>query len=105
MIRQRSIWARLGPLILMLVILVPACIGFSMKFRELVALSVDEDGAFAIMPVVTYLVTSVGFLFLLIFAMLRGMFRNIEKPKYDMLERERQLDEEEEQRAAEATWR
>lgn len=85
-----------GAVLLVLAILVPAGYGFGMKFRELLSLTTDSEGSFAIMPVVSYLVTSLGFFFLLIYAAMRGMFRNIEKPKYTMLDTERRLDEAEE---------
>jgi hypothetical protein len=39
-----------------------------------------------------YLLASLGFFFLLLWAAARGMFRDIERPKYEMLERERLLD-------------
>ena len=87
----------LGALLLVAIILVPAGYGFMTKFKELVLLSVHEDGAFAVMPVVSYLITTLGFFFLLIYAALHGMFRNIEQPKYAMLETERRLDREEQQ--------
>jgi hypothetical protein len=91
----RPLTKSVGGWLLFAAILIPACLGFSMKFKELLLLSGNDDGAFAVMPVVSYLVTTVGFFFLLIYATLSGMFRNIEGPKYKMLETERELDEEE----------
>ena len=77
------------------VFLVPAFVGFANKFLELLALVGDEEGAFAIMPVLNYLLASIGFFLLLCWAIGHGMFRDIEAPKHQMLETERQLDEEE----------
>ena len=53
----------------------------------------DVDGAFALTPVVNYLLASLGFLCLFGWAACNGMFHDIEQPKRDMLESERQLDE------------
>lgn len=79
--------------ILAVVILVPALYGFGSKFAEFLALVGDEDGAFTVVPILNYLLASLGFLMLFGWAMLHGMFRDIEKPKYQMLETERTLDE------------
>jgi hypothetical protein len=84
--------------ILALVILIPALIGFGTKFKELVVLADDPEGAFTIVPVLNYLLVTLGFLLLFGWAVLHGMFRNIEEPKYTMLENEERLDEEERER-------
>lgn len=76
-----------------IVILIPSLLGFVMKFGELMALTGDSnDGGFAITPVINYLLASLGFFFLLLWAALNGMFRDLERPKYLMLENERELD-------------
>ena len=49
---------------------------------------------FAITPVVNYLLASLGFFCLFFWAIYQGMFRDIEAPKFTMLENERRLDEE-----------
>jgi hypothetical protein len=68
-------------------------LGFVMKFGELVALTEGaDDGGFAITPVINYLLASAGFFFLLLWAAVNGMFRDLEQPKYLMLENERELD-------------
>ena len=41
-----------------------------------------------------YLLASLGFFFLFCWAIYHGMFRDIEAPKYTMLENERMLDDE-----------
>ena len=80
--------------ILAVLILVPSLWGFGMKLTEFIALvRGDVDGVFAISPVANYLLASIGFFCLLLWATLNGMFRDIEEPKYQMLEQEQQLDE------------
>jgi hypothetical protein len=80
-------------LVLALCILLPSLWGFGSKLAEFVALARgDADGAFAIAPLANYLLASLGFLFLFGWAALNGMFRDIERPKYTMLENERRLD-------------
>jgi hypothetical protein len=78
-----------------LVILIPSLIGFGNKFREFIALfRGDVDGVFAITPIMNYLLASLGFFCLFCWAILHGMFRDIERPKTTLLETERMLDEE-----------
>ena len=75
------------------VILIPSGLGFANKFREFLMIYRGEvDGVFAITPIVNYLLASLGFFFLFCWAICHGMFRDIERPKYEMLENERQLD-------------
>ena len=75
------------------IILIPSLIGFVMKFGEMIALTdVVSDGGFAVTPVINYLLASAGFFFLLLWAACNGMFRDLEQPKYIMLENERELD-------------
>lgn len=82
-------------LILALVILIPSMLGFANKFREFIALfRGDVDGVFAISPILNYLLASLGFFCLFLWAILHGMFRDIEQPKRSMLETERMLDDE-----------
>lgn len=86
---RRSLWR----LIATLTILLPCLYGFGNKFVELVhTYQGDSDGAFAVTPIVNYLLASSGFLLLLGWAAINGMFRDIEGPKYTMLETERDLD-------------
>ena len=78
-----------------LLILVPSVLGFANKFREFILLyRGDVDGVFAITPIMNYLLASLGFFCLFFWAIYHGMFRDIEAPKYTMLENERKLDEE-----------
>jgi hypothetical protein len=74
-------------------ILIPSLWGFGGKFAEFIAIyRGDVDGAFAITPIVNYLLASVGFFCLFGWAALRGMFHDIEGPKREMLETEMLLD-------------
>ncbi|MFO0949534.1 MAG: cbb3-type cytochrome oxidase assembly protein [Planctomycetota bacterium] len=83
--------------VLGVIILVPCAFGFTTKFAEFVATyRKDELGVFAIMPIFNYLLASVGFGLLFFWSISRGMFKDLESPKYAMLERERWLDEENE---------
>ena len=80
--------------ILAVLILIPSMLGFLMKFRELMALTGDgAEGGFAITPVVNYLLAIAGFFFLLLWAAVNGMFRDLERPKHLMLQNERELDQ------------
>jgi hypothetical protein len=79
--------------ILAVLILVPSMLGFIAKFTEFVhTFRGETGGVFAITPMVNYLLASLGFLCLLLWAGVNGMFHDIEKPKYTMLERENELD-------------
>ena len=83
-------------LILALVILIPSLFGFGSKFAELVSVFRGEaDGAFAVTPILNYLLASAGFLLLFCWAIANGMFHDIEKPKITMLDNERRLDNDE----------
>lgn len=76
------------------IFLTPSMIGFVMKFSEFIhTFRDDAEGAFAITPMVNYLLASLGFLCLLLWAAINGAFRDIERPKQVMLQRELLLDE------------
>jgi hypothetical protein len=73
-------------------ILVPSMFGFVAKFIEFVrAFRSDADGAFAITPILNYLLASLGFFCMLMWAAINGMFHDIEQPKYRMLQIEDEL--------------
>jgi hypothetical protein len=75
------------------VILIPCLVAFGNKLFELVQIyRSDPNGAFALAPVLNYLLASAGFLLLLLWAAANGMFRDVEKPKMALLEREQSLD-------------
>jgi hypothetical protein len=84
-----------------LVILIPSLLGFANKFREFILIfRGDVDGVFAISPIMNYLLASLGFFFLFCWAIAHGMFRDLERPKYAMLENERRLDEDDDEDVA-----
>ncbi len=73
--------------ILAFAILIPSLLGFGGKLVELFRLvDGDPSGAFALSPITNYLSASLGFLFLFFWAIAQGMFHDIERPKYTMLE-------------------
>ena len=79
--------------LLAVAILVPSLWGFGTKFIEFVSLvRGDVDGVFAITPIVNYLSASLGFLCMFGWAILNGMFLDIERPKHTMLQNEARLD-------------
>lgn len=81
-------------LVLGIVILVPTGSGFSVKFyRFFLAMREGEGSAFAILPMINYLLVAAGFVCLSIWAVFRGMFRDIEAPKFTMLEHENEIDQ------------
>lgn len=85
--------SRLVLQLLAVVVLIPCAVGFGTKFYEfLVTFRQNRDGVFAIVPMVNYLAATAGFAFLLVWATIHGMFRDIEGPKYSMLAREDYLD-------------
>jgi nitrogen fixation-related uncharacterized protein len=91
--RRRRSLAWIVTIVFAVVILIPSMLGFVMKFMELIHLTQGEsDGGFAITPVVNYLFASAGFFFLLLWAAVNGMFNDLEKPKYIMLDNEELLD-------------
>ena len=74
------------------VFIVPGAYGFINKFAEFYhTLRSDPEGSFTILPMLTYLAVAAGFICLLIWAILHGMFHDIERPKYTMLENEEKL--------------
>lgn len=86
-------WSPIVSLVMAVLILGPAAYGFVEKLM-LFILAVRRDliGGFTIVPVVIYLIVTAGMVCLLIWAIHGGMFRDVEKPKFDMLEREADLD-------------
>jgi TRAP-type C4-dicarboxylate transport system permease small subunit len=53
----------------------------------------EEMPGFALVSVVPYLTATFGFLLLAVWAFLRGHFKDLEKPKYDMLDQEKEYDD------------
>ena len=80
-------------LVFAILILTPSMLGFVAKFIEFAhTLQASPDGAFAVTPMLNYLLASLGFLCLLLWAVANGMFHDLERPKHRMLEIEEQLD-------------
>lgn len=74
-------------------VLIPTILGFANKFIDLVlVVQGDEDGAFAVTPIVNYLLATAGFLCLLIWTAAQGAFQDLDAPSHAMLENERRLD-------------
>jgi hypothetical protein len=70
-------------------------VGFSVKIFEFADDLADQKGLkFAGAHLLTYAVVAVGFLALLAYTFLMGHFRDVEEPKYDLLEKERRHDAE-----------
>lgn len=73
-------------------IIVPSAIGFTEKFIQFVrTLSSDDGGHFTVIPILNYLIVTAGFTCLLVWATAHGMFRDVEKPKFKLLEQEEEL--------------
>ena len=86
--------------LLFLPVLLVTCFFFGIKFYELVRVArFDPEGAFAVTPIINYLLAGFGFLCLLGWATLNGMFHDVEQPKRTMLENEERLDALERERA------
>ena len=80
-------------IVMSIVILVPSMTGFVMKFIEFIhTFQGESGGAFAITPMLNYLLASLGFFCLLVWAAVNGMFHDIERPKHQMLEIDALLD-------------
>lgn len=78
-------------------ILAPSMLGFIAKFMEFIhTFQSEADGAFAITPMLNYLLASIGFFLMLIWAAINGMFSDIERPKHHMLELEQELNKRDE---------
>jgi NADH:ubiquinone oxidoreductase subunit 4 (subunit M) len=78
---------------LAVLILLPSMYGFVGKFIEFVYIFRGEPGGeFAVAPIMNYLLASLGFFCLLLWAAANGMWRDVEQAKLDMLEREKLLD-------------
>jgi hypothetical protein len=89
---------RIFLLLFILIFFVPAGIGFADKlymfFQSVGAEAEDRfaEGRFAVIPLMNYLLVFGGMLCLLIWAMAHGMFKDVEAPKYSMLEAEERMD-------------
>jgi nitrogen fixation-related uncharacterized protein len=76
------------------VILGPCLFTFFAKLEMLIdVFRGDPEWAFAVSPVVNYILASAGFVCLFFWAVKNGMFRDMEQPKLQLLENEAMLDE------------
>jgi nitrogen fixation-related uncharacterized protein len=77
--------------------------GFTFKFVEY-TISVFNNPSdivnFAITPLIMYMCVAAGFLSLFLWTVSRGDYKDIERPKFRLFERELELDEAEEERIA-----
>lgn len=75
------------------VMLVTTGTAFGFKLIEFVySFTGDQPLRFAILPVLTYLIVAAGFACLFFWAYLTGQFKNVEAPKYRMLELQDEID-------------
>ena len=88
-------WVVTGMAAIIIFITAPAFAEKIVALAELVG-QVSEEGkeesAFAITPLVNYILATFGFICLGSWAAMHGMFTNVEDPKETMLDTERQLD-------------
>jgi len=91
--KQAGAWEVRITILLAILILIPSGYGFVGKFVELIhVFRGDPSGAFAVAPIANYLLASLGFFCLLVWAIQHGMFRDSESPKHQMLENEALLE-------------
>lgn len=80
--------------IMAIVFVAPAGVAFIAKFIKFArTVGSDELGAAALVPMLNYLAVAAGFICLTVWAAHRGMFKDIEAPKYKLLENEGVLDQ------------
>jgi nitrogen fixation-related uncharacterized protein len=76
-------------------VLVVAGLGFVYKMTEFAATIVKDDvEGFGAVAIASYLLGMVPILFLTLWAVLTGRFRDIERPKYRLLELDREIERE-----------
>lgn len=74
-------------------VLIPSILGFANKFLDLVVIAQgDEEGAFALTPMINYLLATAGFFCMLMYAVAQGAFHDINAPSHAMFENELELD-------------
>ena len=74
-------------------VLIPSILGFANKFLDLmIVASGDEEGAFALTPIVNYLLATAGFFCMLMWAVLQGAFHDLNQPSRQMFENELELE-------------
>ena len=84
---------RITLLVIAGLILIPGAYGFIEKLIQFFRmLRIDRGVDFTLVPISNYLFVAAGMACMLVWAILHGMFRDIEAPKFDMLEREEALE-------------
>lgn len=84
---------RISLIIIACLILIPGAYGFIEKIIQFFrTLGLERGADFTLIPITNYFFVAAGMACLLLWAIIQGMFRDIEAPKFDMLEREAQLD-------------
>ena len=79
-------------------VLIPSILGFANKFLDLMIIAAgDEEGAFALTPIMNYLLATAGFFCMLMWAVAQGAFHDLNQPSREMFQNELDL----EQRTAE----
>ncbi len=75
------------------VVLIPTILGFANKFLDLMIIAQgDEEGAFALTPMINYLLATAGFFCMLMYAVAQGAFHDVNAPSHAMFENELELD-------------
>lgn len=102
--RRRSVKTPVWVMVFLVGTIVLAGIGFFFKLIEFIAAYVESGGTdFAIVPVATYLAVAAGYLCFFAWAFRKGMYTDIEAPKYRMLEMQEEIDAANAARAAGTT--
>lgn len=73
--------------------LIPSMLGFANKFLDLMIIAQgDEEGAFALTPMINYLLATAGFFCMLMYAVAQGAFHDLNGPSRAMFENELELE-------------
>lgn len=87
---RRKTWITIAMAVL---ILIPSLYGFAGKFIEFIHIYRGTGGGeFAVAPILNYLLASAGFFCMLLWAAWHGMFRDVERPKFEFLDNEARID-------------
>ena len=74
-------------------VLIPSLMGFANKFLDLMIVAQgDEEGAFALTPMINYLLATAGFFCMLMWAITQGAFYDLNQPSHQMFGRELELE-------------
>ncbi len=74
-------------------VLIPSILGFANKFLDLMIVAAgDDEGAFALTPIMNYLLATAGFFCMLMWAVTQGAFHDIDEPSHVMFENELELE-------------